>query len=103
MAIKITAQVLGGESVVVDGVSTVQELVNKLSSMIATPLNDLAVTINGEDAGYEDDLYDYSFVSFGEKVKGGAKKIAPKKTAPKKIAKKTSKKATKKIVAKKAK
>ncbi len=63
----ITAQVLGGEPVVLDDAVTVEDALNALE------LEDgnYTATINGEPAEMEDELDDFSFVTFAAAVKAG--------------------------------
>ena len=65
MANNVTAVALGGQPQVIEA-STVKEAAEKLN------IGDKhTVKVNGESADYSTSLEDYSFVSFGEKVKGG--------------------------------
>jgi hypothetical protein len=66
MANNVTATQLGAQPQVLNGVSTVGDIIEKFG--LSTP----SIKVNGEtqDASYE--LNDYDFVAFGEKVKGGA-------------------------------
>jgi hypothetical protein len=64
MAVKVTAQVFGGEAKVLDGVSTISEIKQKL----AVPNH--TATINGEAATDSDEVSDYDFVSLAPAVKG---------------------------------
>jgi hypothetical protein len=68
MANTVTGQVAGGQSQTFDNVATVQELASKMSLG-----SNYAVKINNTEAEYSSSLSDFNFVSFGEKVKGGAK------------------------------
>jgi hypothetical protein len=65
MAKNVTVQVLGGQKKVFDEIGTLADIVK------AFELSNPSIKINGKDANIEDDLADYSFVSLGEKVKGG--------------------------------
>jgi hypothetical protein len=66
MANTVTAVVLGGQPTVVNDVSTVQEIAERLS----LPSNH-SVLVNGNNSSYDSELGDYDFVSFGSKVEGG--------------------------------
>ena len=66
MCDKITASALGGQNKTFDNVKTVADLAEQMG------LGEKhSVTVNGEPATYESELESYSFVAFGEKVKGG--------------------------------
>jgi hypothetical protein len=70
MANSVTGQVTGGQSKTFDNVSTIKDLAAQMG------LGDnYSVKINGIEAanGYDSGLQDFEFVTFGEKVKGGAK------------------------------
>ena len=69
MAIKITAVVTGGqEKVLTEEVGTVRDALTVLG------LSDKhTATINGEPADLDEELEDYNYVAFSEKVKGGCK------------------------------
>lgn len=75
MANNVTVVALGGAPVL-KSANTVAELATQLNLG-----NNLSVSIGGESADYSTELEDYDFVSFGEKVKGGAKKAPAKKVA----------------------
>lgn len=62
----VTAVVLGGQPTVLNGVSTVSEIAERLS----LPSNH-SILVNGNNASYDSTLNDYDFVSFGSKVEGG--------------------------------
>ncbi len=65
MAKNITAQVLGGSPKVIEA-ATVKEAFEALG------LNgNYTATINGDAAEMDEELSDYSFVSFAQAVKGG--------------------------------
>lgn len=65
MANKVTAQVLGGQPQVLDGVETIQDVLEAME--LGTSYQ---ATMNGDAADLDDEVYDFSFVSFTEKVKG---------------------------------
>lgn len=67
MAQNVTISVVGGRAQTLT-LDTVQEAFEKLELD-----GSYSATINGETASMDDDLEDYSFVTFAEKVKGGAK------------------------------
>jgi hypothetical protein len=69
MAKKITVTELGGAPQIIESASTVKELADQLGIE-----DGLEVSINGKSATYESFLFDYNFVSFGKKVKGGNKR-----------------------------
>lgn len=62
---KVTAQVVGGQAKVIE-VSTVDEVRAALGLSAS-----YEATVNGEPADMEQELEDYEFVTFSEKVKGG--------------------------------
>lgn len=64
----VTVVTLGQSPVTSDReVNTVAELAESLG------LSDsLQVKINGQTASYDDEVTDYAFISFGEKIKGGS-------------------------------
>lgn len=66
MAKNVTAQVLGGQTKVLQDVDTVQDVLNALELDGA-----YAASVNGEPATNESELNDYEFVSFSPAVKGG--------------------------------
>lgn len=66
MANNVTVTELGGAAQVIGNVSTVQDIADELDIDFG-----LEVSINGKSATYESTVSDYSFVSFGKKVKGG--------------------------------
>jgi hydrogenase maturation factor len=65
MANKVTVQVLGGDTKVIDGVETVRDV----KTMFNVP--SYAATINGDPATDEEGLEDFSFVALSPAVKGG--------------------------------
>lgn len=69
MASKVTGQVIGGQPKVFDGVDTVREVL-ELMGLADT----YQATVNGDAASLDDELDDFSFVSFSEKVKGAKPK-----------------------------
>lgn len=64
MAQKVTAQVLGGQPKVFDGVSTVEEVKQKMAA------TSYAATVNGEPASDDYELDDYEFVTLAPPSKG---------------------------------
>ena len=68
MAKNVTATQLGATPQILNDVSTVQDILTKFD------LSGVSVKINGANAEASSTLKDYDFVSFGEKVKGGAGK-----------------------------
>jgi len=66
MAEKITGQVVGGAPKIVEA-GTVEDVYNALGLD-----GSYTATVNGEPASMGDELEDYAFVSFSEKVKGGS-------------------------------
>lgn len=62
----VTAVVLGGQPSVLNEVSSVQDIAERLN----LPANH-SVLVNGNNASYDTELSDYDFVSFGSKVEGG--------------------------------
>lgn len=67
MANNVTVVAFGGQPQI-KSASSVQELIAQLNLG-----QNVSVTINGDTASLSATLSDYDFVSFGEKVKGGAK------------------------------
>lgn len=63
---KVTAQVLGGESQVLDCCSTVQDAYEDLELE-----GSYTATINGEPVDFDTELNDYEFLCFSPAVKGG--------------------------------
>jgi hypothetical protein len=63
---KVTAQVLGGESQVLDCCSTVQDAFDDLELE-----GQYTATINGEPVDFDQELNDYEFLCFSPAVKGG--------------------------------
>lgn len=66
MAQNVTAQVLGGQATVFNGIETVQDLFNEMGLD-----GNYAVTVNGDAARLDTELDDFQFVSFAPAVKGG--------------------------------
>jgi len=66
MSENITVQVIGGQPKVIQA-DTVQEAYDALELD-----GNYTATVNGNPSDMDDDLNDYAFVSFSEKVKGGA-------------------------------
>lgn len=66
MANNVTAQALGSQAKVLSNVSTVADVKAQLGLD-----GNYTATVNGEPADMEDELDDYSFVSFTKSVKGG--------------------------------
>jgi sulfur carrier protein ThiS len=64
MANNVTVVQLGGKPTIMNGLTTVGDL---LSSMEL----EASVKVNGQTVDEEHELSDYDFVSLGEKVKGG--------------------------------
>ena len=62
----ITAQVIGGESVVLDKCATVEDAFEELGLE-----GSYTATVNGEPADMDQELDDYEFVTFSPAVKGG--------------------------------
>lgn len=62
---KVTAQVLGGEVKVLEGVECVGDVKEEMSVASHT------ATVNGEPADDDFELEDYEFVSLSPSVKGG--------------------------------
>jgi len=62
----VTGQVIGGEECVFQGVRTVQNVFDNLGLE-----GNYTATVNGDPADMEDELDDFSFVSFSAAVKGG--------------------------------
>lgn len=62
----VTIQVLGGQPVVANNVSTVREAYNRLGLD-----GRYTVSVNGDPANMDDSLDEYSFVTFSPAVKGG--------------------------------
>ena len=77
MANNVTVVAFGGQPQIKTA-SSVQELISQLNLG-----QNVSVTINGNTASLSATLSDYDFVSFGEKVKGGAKKAKPATKAKK--------------------
>jgi sulfur carrier protein ThiS len=65
MANNVTAHQLGAQPQVLNGVSTVKDILTKFD------LSGVSVKINGKTVDENYVLNDYDFVSLGEKVKGG--------------------------------
>ena len=65
MANHVTCQVTGGTPKVIEA-DTVQEALDALGLS-----GKFTATVNGTGADLEDELNDYSFVTFAESVKGG--------------------------------
>lgn len=63
---KITAQVLGGESQVLERCETVQDAFDELDLD-----GSYTATVNGEPVDMDYELSDYEFVCFSPAVKGG--------------------------------
>lgn len=63
---KVTAQVLGGESQVLDCCSTVQDAFDDLELD-----GNYTATVNGEPVDFDYELSDYEFLCFSPAVKGG--------------------------------
>ena len=66
MANKVTAQVAGGTSKVLDGVDTVGDVREKLDLD-----NTYSASVNGDPKGDDAGLSDFNYVSFAPNVKGG--------------------------------
>lgn len=66
MAKNVTAQVLGSQAKVLDHASSIADAKSQLGLD-----GNYTATVNGEPADMEDELEDYSFVSFTKSVKGG--------------------------------
>lgn len=66
MAKNVTAAISGGKKRVFDEVDNLTELKDEMGLD-----GSYVITVNGETVNEDDDLPDYSFVTFGEKVKGG--------------------------------
>lgn len=66
MAKNVTAVQIGAQPQVLNGMDTIQDILDHFD------LEGVSIKVNGQtqDANYS--LNDYDFVSFGEKVKGGA-------------------------------
>jgi len=64
MAMKITAQVMGGQPKVFDDVETVKDIKAKLG------VSNHTATVNGEPASDDQELSDYEFVTLAPAVKG---------------------------------
>lgn len=62
----VIAQVLGSDKKVLDGVSTVAQVRDKMNVS-----SDYGATVNGEAAHDSDPVADNDFVAFSRKVKGG--------------------------------
>ena len=62
----VTAQVLGGEAQVLNGVNTVEEALQELGLE-----GNYTATVNGEPVDMDYELEDYEFISFSSAVKGG--------------------------------
>lgn len=62
----VTAQVLGGEAIVLEGVETVGDALKELELE-----GNYTATVNGEPADMDQELEDYEFISFSSAVKGG--------------------------------
>ena len=62
----ITGQVIGGRAQTFNSCKTVGEVAKELGIG-----ENYTAKINGNEADYGTELEDYSFVTFGEKVKGG--------------------------------
>lgn len=68
MAQNVTGQVVGSPAKTFNDVDTIADLATLMG------LGDsYSVKINNVEASYTSSLSDFNFVSFGEKVKGGAK------------------------------
>ena len=65
MAKKVTAVMVGGQTKVIEA-NTVQDAYDALGLT-----GSYTATINGDAADMDDELVDFYFVSFAEKVKGG--------------------------------
>lgn len=65
MANKVTAQVIGGEPKVFDGVNTVREVKERLGVPSYTAV------VNGDTASDSDSLDDFAHVSLSAPAKGG--------------------------------
>jgi len=63
---KVTAQVLGGDPKLLEGVDTVAEVKSRLQ------VSGHTATVNGEAADDDYQLSDYEFVTLSPAVKGGA-------------------------------
>ena len=63
---KITAQVIGGESQVLEDCDSVQEAYDELGLD-----GDYTASVNGEPADMDQELNEYEFVTFSSAVKGG--------------------------------
>ncbi len=66
MANNVTGQVLGGTSKILQNVEKVKDVFNKLALT-----GNYTASVNGDPADMNDELSDYSFVSFATAVKGG--------------------------------
>lgn len=66
MAQKVTGQVHGGANKLLENAETVQDVFSSLGLS-----GNYTVMINGEPAEMDDELEDFSFVSFTQSVKGG--------------------------------
>ena len=66
MANKVTVVQFGGSPEILDGVSTIKDIMEELEIEEGT-----SVTINGASASKSSSVSDYAFVSFGKKVAGG--------------------------------
>lgn len=62
----VTAQVLGGEAQVLNGVETVGDALEELGLD-----GNYTATVNGEPVDLDYELSDYEFISFSSAVKGG--------------------------------
>jgi len=62
----VTAQVLGGEPTVLEGVETVGDALSELGLE-----GNYTATVNGDPADMSQELEDYEFISFSSAVKGG--------------------------------
>lgn len=66
MALKITAQVVGGEAKTFESVGTVRDVMGRLGIS-----ENYKASVRGEPVELDEELEDYDFVSFSENVKGG--------------------------------
>ena len=67
MADSVTAQVVGGETRVLEDMDTVKEV----RKALGLNKDEYAATVKGEPADEGDELEDFDFVSFAPKVRGG--------------------------------